>query len=77
MKTLENGTPLNVFLPETVTMKVISTDSSLGDTQSGKPAVLEGGLKLVVPNYINTNDAVVIHVREKRFLSRESGGRSF
>lgn len=67
------GKPVGVEPPLTVELKVAQTDPFLkGATQSAsyKPAVLETGLTVTVPPFINEGDVIRIDTREDKYLER-------
>jgi elongation factor P len=67
------GKPLSLELPASVELKVVETEPSLkGATAAAqyKPALLETGLKVTVPPFINTGEMVVIDTRSGEYLSR-------
>jgi elongation factor P len=67
--------PIMVEPPDTVELKVVKTDPGLrGDTASGgsKPAVLETGLKVQVPLFIQENDTIKVDTRNDSYLERVS-----
>ena len=64
---------IEVQLPASVLLKVTSTEPGLkGDTAVGgnKPAVLETGLTVQVPLFINQDDVLKIDTRMGEYLSR-------
>ncbi|MBM7713782.1 elongation factor P [Siminovitchia sp. FSL H7-0308] len=68
-----NGETLGVDLPNTVQLKVVSTEPGIkGDTASGgsKPATLETGLVVQVPFFINEGDTLVINTSDGSYVSR-------
>ena len=70
---LYEGQPVGVEPPITVDLKVVQTDPFLkGATQSAssKPAVLETGLTVMVPQFINEGDVIRIDTREDKYLER-------
>jgi elongation factor P len=71
--TLHEGKPLSLELPNTVDLKVTETEPSLkGATAAAqyKPAVLETGLKITVPPFINIGEVVQVDTRTGEYLSR-------
>jgi elongation factor P len=67
------GQPVGIQLPTTVDMTVVSTEPILkGATQSatGKPATLETGLTITVPQFIKDGDVVRVDTREDKYLER-------
>ena len=67
------GKPAGVNPPLTIALKVIKTDPYLkGATQSAsnKPAVLETGITISVPQFIKEGDLVRIDTRDDSYLER-------
>lgn len=67
------GEVLGVQLPITVELEVAETEPGIkGDTASGgsKPAVLETGLTVQVPFFVNQGDMLVINTEEGEYVSR-------
>ena len=65
--------PVGVELPITVDLKVVETQPGMkGATasNSGKPAVLETGLQVSVPQFIDVGDVVRIETAEGKYLER-------
>ena len=65
--------PISIELPNSVEMKVVSTDHAVkGDTTQGatKKAVLETGLEINVPLFIVNEDTVKIDTRNSEYLGR-------
>ena len=74
---LYEGKPVAVRPPLTVELKVIETEPFLkGATQSAssKPAVLETGLTVTVPQFINAGDVIRVDTREDKYLERAKSG---
>lgn len=64
---------LGVQLPVTVELEVTETEPGIkGDTASGgsKPAILETGLTVQVPFFINQGDVLVVNTEEGEYVSR-------
>ncbi|MFT4415624.1 elongation factor P [Fredinandcohnia humi] len=64
---------LGVELPNTVELKVVETEPGIkGDTASGgsKPAILETGLSVQVPFFINEGDVLIINTTDSSYVSR-------
>lgn len=69
------GSPIMVEPPDTAELQVVKTDPGLrGDTASGgsKPAILETGLKIQVPLFIEEKDIVKVDTRNDSYLERVS-----
>ncbi|MCS6849931.1 MAG: elongation factor P [Gemmataceae bacterium] len=67
------GKPISLELPATVELQVTETEPSVkGATAAAqyKPAVLETGLKVTVPPFIEVGDVVAIDTRTGEYLSR-------
>ncbi|QTM99799.1 elongation factor P [Sediminibacillus dalangtanensis] len=67
------GETLGVELPNNVELKVEETEPGIkGDTASGgtKPALLETGLSVQVPFFINEGDVLVISTTDGKYVSR-------
>lgn len=67
------GEVLGVQLPITVELEVTETEPGIrGDTASGgsKPAILETGLSVQVPFFVNVGDILVINTEEGEYVSR-------
>ncbi|TNE62481.1 MAG: elongation factor P [Alphaproteobacteria bacterium] len=66
-------TPLGVALPEKVTLEVTDTEPVIkGQTASGsfKPAILENGLRVMVPPFVSIGDRIVVNTAEREYSSR-------
>ena len=65
--------PVSIELPTTVDLEVTETEPGYkGDTAQGgtKPAVVETGLKLMVPLFIETGNVVKVDTRNATYVSR-------
>ncbi len=68
-----NETPVSVELPNQVKCKIKSTDAAIkGQTVSSsyKPAVLENGLNIQVPPFIESEDEVLIDTRNLEYIKK-------
>ena len=68
-----NDNPISFDLPNQVTCKIESTEAALkGQTVSSsyKPAVLENGLSIQVPPFIEAGDNVVIDTRNLEYIKK-------
>ena len=71
--TFHDGTAVTIELPASVELKVTHTEPGVkGDTVSNvfKPATLETGLEVKVPNHISIGDVVTISTEPHDFLGR-------
>ena len=67
------GEVLSVQLPETVTMTIVEADAVVkGQTASSsyKPAVLENGVKVMVPPHIESGTRIVIKPADLSYVER-------
>lgn len=64
--------PIDAVIPQTVDVTVASTGPALhGDNDSApKPATLENGMEVHVPQFIKTNDRIKIDVATGRYIER-------
>lgn len=65
--------PIGIQLPTTVVLEVVETEPNFkGDTVSGggKPAVLQTGLKISVPFFINVGDKIKVDTRTGEYIER-------
>jgi elongation factor P len=69
------GETLGVELPNTVELTVVETEPGIkGDTASNvtKPAVMQTGLVVQVPIFINEGETLIINTSEAKYVSRAS-----
>ena len=68
-----NENPISVDLPNQVKCKIEKTDVALkGQTASSsyKPAVLDNGLNIQVPPFIEAEDEVIIDTRNLEYIKK-------
>jgi elongation factor P len=68
-----NGKVIAIDLPNTVVLRVVDTAPSIkgGTAQAQtKPAVLETGISIQVPAYMERDEDIVVDTRDSRFISR-------
>ena len=68
-----NEIPLNISIPNQLNFVVETTDAVLkGQTVSSsyKPAVLENGLNILVPPFIESGDTVIIDTRSMEYIKK-------
>jgi elongation factor P len=68
-----DGRPISLDLPKTVELRVVETEPSVkGATAAAqfKPALLDTGLKLTVPPFVNVGDLISVDTEETKYLSR-------
>ncbi len=64
---------IGVLLPSSVILEVVETDPGFkGDTVagSGKPAILETGLKITIPFFVNKGEKVKVDTRTGDYIER-------
>ncbi|MGM0215558.1 elongation factor P [Enterococcus sp. AZ109] len=64
---------LGVDLPNTVILEVAETEPNIkGDTSSGgsKPAIMETGLTVNVPFFVNQGDKLIVNTQDGSYVSR-------
>jgi len=64
---------LNIELPNAVILKVVQTEPGFrGDTakQTTKPAVMETGVKISVPLFVNSGDLIKVDTRTSTYIER-------
>ena len=67
------GTPLTVALPSKVTCVVQETEPVVkGQTaaSSNKPAILDNGVRVMVPPFLNVGDAIVVNTEDHTYVER-------
>ena len=72
IESYENS-PIGVSLPEKVTLGVAEADAVVkGQTASSsyKPAVLENGIKIMVPPFINSDDKIILDTRTLEYIKK-------
>ena len=68
-----NETPISLELPNQVTCKVETTDVALkGQTVSSsyKPAILDNGLNIQVPPFIESEDEIIVDTRNFEYIKK-------
>ena len=68
-----NDNPISVELPKQINCKIESTDATVkGQTVSSsyKPAVLENGVKVQVPPFIENGDEIIIDTRDMEYIKK-------
>lgn len=71
---LYKGQPLDIDLPASVVLEVTETEPGVkGDTVSGasKPAVVESGISVNVPLFVNIGDKIKVDTRSGDYIGRE------
>jgi len=64
---------LSVDLPKSVKLKIETTDAAIkGQTASSsyKPATLENGMNIMVPPFVNSEDAILLDTRTLEYIKK-------
>jgi elongation factor P len=67
------GRPIGVTLPDQVTLEVVEADPVVkGQTaaSSYKPAILENGVRVMVPPFIGSGERVIVDTNELTYVRR-------
>lgn len=70
---LYRGEPINISLPANITLTISETDPVIKGatvTSSYKPAILENGVKVMVPPYITVGEKIVVKTEDSTFVER-------
>lgn len=70
---MHEGTPIGVQLPDTITAEVVEADAVVkGQTASSsfKPAILDNGVKILVPPHIEAGTRVVVNTVDGTYVER-------
>lgn len=73
---LHEGQPISIKLPEHVTLEITEADAVVkGQTASSsfKPAMLENGVKVMVPPHIASGMRVVVNTVDGTYVERSKG----
>ncbi len=71
--TLVEGSAIGVEMPKSVTLEIVEADPVVkGQTASSsyKPAVLENGVRIMVPPHITTGTRVVVSPTDRTYMER-------
>ncbi len=69
---LLNETPVAVQFPKIIEVKVASTGPGIKEAQDNtmKPAILENGLEILVPQFIETGDKIRVDTEKFKYIDR-------
>jgi elongation factor P len=70
---LYEGEVMGIVLPDTVVMEVIEADAVVKGqtaTASYKPAILENGLRILVPPHIESGTKIVVNTSDASYVER-------
>ena len=71
-----NDQPIGIELPASVVLQVTETEAVVkGQTAagSGKPAIVETGLRVIVPPFVNTGDKIRVNTDTGEYMERADG----
>lgn len=67
------GKPISVQLPNKVTMKIVEADPVIKGqtaTTSYKPAILENGVRVLVPPFVAAGESIVVDTNSLEYIER-------
>jgi len=67
------GKPISVSLPSQVTLEVVEAEPVVKGqtaTSSNKPAVLENGIRVMVPPFVQTGEKIIVDTNELTYIKR-------
>ena len=78
MVTIESyeDSPISVSLPDSVIMQIVEADAVVkGQTASSsyKPAILENGVRVLVPPFVGRGEKIVVNIAERSYVERARG----
>ena len=68
-----NQKPISIFLPEQVNVVIAQADAVVkGQTAAAsyKPAILENGVKIMVPPFIESGEEIIVNTTDFNYVSR-------
>ncbi len=68
-----NDKPIFIALPETATVVIAQADAVVKGqtaTSSYKPAVLENGVRVMVPQFVESGEEIIIRIEDSTYISR-------
>ena len=68
-----NEKPITVSLPETVILEITSADAVVKNqtaSSSYKPAILENGVRVMVPSFIESGDKIIVRTEDATYVER-------
>jgi len=70
---MHEGRPIGIRLPEQVTLEISETEPTVkGQTaaSSYKPAILENGVRVMVPPFVGVGEKIVVQTEDLKYLRR-------
>lgn len=68
-----NGAPVSATLPQRITATIVETEPVVkGQTASGsyKPAILDNGVRVMVPTFVDAGTRIVVNTEDGTYLER-------
>ena len=68
--------PIGIALPDTVVLEIVEADAVVKGqtaTSSYKPAVMENGVKVMVPQFIGAGEKIVVDTNTIEYVERHKG----
>lgn len=68
-----NNKPIAITLPETVILEVTSADAVVKNqtaSSSYKPAILENGVRVMVPPFVESGDKIIVRTEDATYVER-------
>jgi elongation factor P len=71
------GRPINVLFPDVLEVKIAATTPSAHQQQDTnfKPATLENGVEVMVPQFVKTGDIIRLDIENLRYMDRAKARR--
>jgi elongation factor P len=73
-----NGSPVSVMLPDVLEVRILDTAPATHQQQDStwKPAKIESGIEVMVPQFIKAGDTIRLDVANLRYMDRaKAAGR--
>jgi len=70
---MHEGSPVSITLPQHVTLQIVEAEPVIkGQTaaSSNKPAILENGVRIMVPPFVESGERVVVDTNEIAYVER-------
>ena len=70
---MHEGTPISLKLPDTVILQIVDAEPVVkGQTaaSSFKPAILENGLRVMVPPHIESGTRIIVNTEDRTYVER-------
>ncbi len=72
---MHEGRAIGISLPDQVTLTVTEADPVVrGQTAASKPAILENGVRVMVPPFVTAGEKIVVDTNEIAYIRRAQRG---